>query len=146
MEEDIAAAGTDSFADADFVSAFGNRDEHDIHDTDAADDEGNAGNEGKHARDNREEGTSGMGNFIAGENGEILFTGFGSRELFGDDVDGVIDVVGSGDFDVDLLNLKIGESSEITGVDEHGGVEIDVVEIDGVVDGIEDANDHEFFV
>ena len=51
LEEDIEIGSANGFSDADFVSAFGDGDEHDIHNANTANEEGNASNEGKHARD-----------------------------------------------------------------------------------------------
>lgn len=42
MEKNISVGGADGFADADFVSAFGDRDEHNIHNADTANNEGDA--------------------------------------------------------------------------------------------------------
>ena len=39
LKEDIDAGGADSLADADFVGALGDGNEHNIHNTDTADDE-----------------------------------------------------------------------------------------------------------
>ena len=51
LEHDVAGAGADGFADADFACALRNRDEHDIHDANATDDEGDASDEREHAGD-----------------------------------------------------------------------------------------------
>ncbi len=51
LEHDVAGAGADGFADADFAGALRNGDEHDIHNANTADNEGNACNERKHAGD-----------------------------------------------------------------------------------------------
>ncbi len=76
MEEDVAGGGADGFADADFVGAFGDGDEHDVHDADAADDEGDASDERKDAGDDREESASRVSNVVASEDGEISVAGF----------------------------------------------------------------------
>src|SRR6266498_1474992 len=39
LPQDVAAAGADRFADADFLSAFGHTDQHDVHDPDSSRDE-----------------------------------------------------------------------------------------------------------
>ena len=49
LEHDVAGAGADGFADADFAGALRNGDEHDVHNANTTDDEGNACNERKHA-------------------------------------------------------------------------------------------------
>src|SRR5208283_2771926 len=51
LEKDVAAAGAESFTDADFASAFGDGGEHDIHDDDAADDKED-GNDANHSGGN----------------------------------------------------------------------------------------------
>ena len=53
------------------MSALSNRDEHNVHHADAANDEGYAGDEGKNPGDDREESAGGMGDFVAGEDGEV---------------------------------------------------------------------------
>lgn len=87
-----------------------------------------------------------MGDFTAGQNREILFPRFGLNEAGGDVFDGLVDGAGVGNFDVNLLDLEIGEGGGVSGVYEHGMIKIDVIEIDGIVGGIKDADNHEFLI
>ena len=134
LHKDVAGAGTDGFADTDFVGAFGDGDEHDIHDADAADDERDSSDEGKDAGNDGKERVSRMSDFVAIGNGEVLVAGF---IIFQTGVDlgaGGFKSVGGGGFDVDLLDL--GRANDfVHGFDVHdeGVVEVDVVEIDGFV-------------
>ena len=146
MEEDVGAAGADGFADADFVSAFGDGNEHDVHDADATDDERDRGDEGEHAGNDGEEGAGGVGDFVAGKDGKILCAGPGICEFGGDGVYCAIYGVGSGDFGVDLLNLKVGECGNVIGIDDEGMVKIDIIEVDGVAHGVKNTDDHELFI
>ena len=52
LEHDVAGAGADGFADADFASAFRDGNEHDVHDADTTDDERDASDEREHAGNN----------------------------------------------------------------------------------------------
>lgn len=58
------------------MSAFGDRDEHDVHDTDAADNERNTGNNRKNARNNREECTGGVSDVVAKKYCKVSVTVF----------------------------------------------------------------------
>lgn len=145
LEEDVHIGGADSFADADFVSTFGDGDEHDVHDSDAANDERDAGDEGEHTRDDLKQGTSGVGNGVAVRDGEIGVAGFGLSESVGDFLGGGFKGVGGGDFDVDLLDLEIVvDFGEAVDGNEDGVVEVNVVEINGIINGGENASDKEF--
>ncbi len=146
MHENVLARGADGFAYADFVSAFRNGNEHDIHDADTANEERDTADESKYAGNNIEKSAGGVGNFVAVSDGKILVAGFlgrkGGFDIFGylwKDLD-------IGGFDVDLLDLNsAGETGESFGVHNDGIVEINVVKINGFIDFIEYANDHEFF-
>ena len=87
-----------------------------------------------------------MGDLIAGEDGEVLLARFRLDEFFSDGAYGVVDMISGGDADVDLLDLEVGESGSVRGADEHGGVKVDIIEVDGVVEEVEYADNHEFFV
>ena len=144
LEEDVGAGGADGLADADFVSAFGNRDEHDVHDADTADDEGDASDDGEDAGDDGEEGASGVSDFIASEDGEVGVAGFAGGEGIANFFGGRFEGVGALDTDVDLLDLKgVVDFVEGGGADKQGRVEVDVVEVDRVGGFGEDADDDE---
>ena len=144
LEADVARGGADSFTDADFVGAFGDGDEHNVHDADAADDEGNASDEREDAGDDGEEGAGGVGDFVALEDGEVGVAGFGGGEGFVDGAGSVVNGAGVFDADVDLLDLeRVVDFVEGGGADEEGVVEVDIVEVDGVVNLGKDADDNE---
>ena len=145
MEEDVGIGGADGFSDADFVGAFGDGDEHDVHDADTTDEKGNAGYEGEHAGDDLEEGAGGVGDLVAVGYAEVDVAGFGGFEGIGDGGGDGGEVGGGFYFDVDLLDLEVlAEFFELGGFEEGGAIEIDVVEIDGVIGCVEDADDNEF--
>ena len=87
-----------------------------------------------------------MGNIVTIGNGKILVTKFLLGEFGGDFVRSGGKAVGVGGFDVDLLKL-VGASklTQRFGTHNEGIVKINTVEIDGLVDLVEDADDHEFF-
>ncbi len=80
MEEDVGGGGADGLADADFVGALSNGDEHDVHDADTANDEGDAGDEGENPGDDGEESAGGVSDLVARENGEVGIAGLGGDE------------------------------------------------------------------
>ena len=85
-----------------------------------------------------------MSDFFAFENGEIGVAGFGGDEGFFDGVGGLFEGVGVFGANVDLLDLKrVVDFIKGGSGDEKGIVEVDVVEVDGVVDFGEDADDNE---
>lgn len=144
LEEDVHVRGADGFADADFVGAFGNGDEHNVHNADAANDEGDAGNEGEHAGNDLEEGASRVGDGVAVRNGEVGVARFGLDERIGDLLGGGSEGVGGGGLDVDLLDLEIIiDVDEAGDGDDDGVVEVNVIKIDGVVDGGKNTGDEE---
>ena len=106
MEKNVDKGSTDGFPDADFVCAFGDRDEHDVHDTDTANDKRDAGDKGEDARNNREEGASRVGDFVTIEDREIGVARFGGNKSFSDEFYGIFDAIGVGGADVDLLDLE----------------------------------------
>ena len=72
LDQDIASARAQGFAQADLAGAFGDRDQHDVHDADAAHQQRNAGDaaqeDGQHAGD----GLGGGDKILLGEDGEII--------------------------------------------------------------------------
>ena len=72
LEQDITTAGADGFSEADFASALGDADEHDVHDA-------NPANEERDADDAREDDCSdkahfieGLEDFVLGEDVEVV--------------------------------------------------------------------------
>ena len=75
---------------------------------------------------------------------ETLVAIFGGGEFFGDSLGYFTDEVGGGGADVDLLNLNGGfEGTGEFEVNKDGAVEIDTVVVNGVVDFVKNADDHE---
>ncbi len=86
-----------------------------------------------------------MGDFVAVEDGEVGVAGVDEAKGVFDVFGGFFERVGGLSADVDLLDLeRIGGFFQFFGVDEKGIVEVKVVEVDGVVDFGEDADDEEF--
>src|SRR5947209_19241410 len=57
LHEDVSAAGADGFADANFLGALGDADEHDVHHANAADEQADGG-------DDEGEGDDGAGEIL----------------------------------------------------------------------------------
>ena len=79
--------GTDGFSDANFVSAFGNRGDHNASDTDRSNEDRNNGNNGKQNSDKFDVGRSGMRNLLFGSKlegaGEVrIFRKFFIQRIF----------------------------------------------------------------
>ena len=87
-----------------------------------------------------------MSDLVAIEDGEVVFAVFRLEELVFDIFGSGADAVGLGDFNVDLLDLERDVvAGEESGVDDEGGVEVDVVEVHWEVLFGEDADDEDVF-
>lgn len=127
------------------MGAFGDGDEHDIHDADTANNDRDTSDDGEHARNKGEETTGGMGDLVAVRDGEIGIAGFRFGKGGADGIRGRFKSVGSGDFDVDLLELeRFVEFFEAIDMNEDGAIEVDIVEINRIINAGEDAGDDEF--
>ena len=108
LEQNLAGAGADGFADADFASALRDGDEHDVHNANAADDEGNARDEGEHTGDNGEHRAGWMEIAGAGDDFEVFIAVLESFELLANLCNSGFNVARSVGADIDLLNLNRG--------------------------------------
>ena len=87
-----------------------------------------------------------MSNFVAVGDGEVLVAEFLVSESLLDTFGDLGEGISVGSFDIDLLNLsRAGDAIKRGGIHNQGVVKINVVEIDGAVDFVKNADDHEFF-
>ena len=87
-----------------------------------------------------------MSDLIAVSDGEVVVAVFVASKSFFDASRYGGKAVGVGGLDIDLLDLG-GTGGFIKRVDIHneGIVVVEIIEVDGFVDFVEDADDHEFF-
>ena len=122
------------------------RNEHNIHDPYAADNKRDCCYQCQHPGDDHKERAGRMGDLVTIGNGEILIAEFliseGSFNIRGNLGKGI----SVGGFNIDLLDLnRTGDFIHGFGIHDEGIIEVDIVEVNGFVDFIEDTDNHEFF-